>query len=777
MAQKIPRSLRLSLKGRHKADEALLSLGTKADLAADVNMSRTTINKFFKGEKVARQNFHKICKALKLDLQEVVESPEIYGLVQEVREHILPDIKQRCGTMRVLDMEQPIELGKIYTHVNILEKITGRRWREIPELMQGTDPENFDRFCLGNVKEKRVSGLDSMAKFSKLMILGKPGAGKTTFLKHLAIQCIGGKFEADRVPVFVTLKDFAEKEGQPDLLKYIEQWMPPGVAQHTLPILRAGRTLILLDGLDEVRDADSSWVLKQIRDFSQRFPENQFVITCRIAAQEYTFEQFTEVEIADFDNKQIADFSSKWFHSKDDPIKAKRFMEKLEEEEPIKELATNPLLLTLLCLVFEDSGSFSTNRAELYQMGVDVLLRKWDAKRNIQRQEVYKRLSVKRKEDLLSHIASTTFEAGNYFFKRREVAGYINHYIQNLPGASTDPDALELDSVAVLKSIEAQHGLLTERARNIYSFSHLTFHEYFTARKIMTSCNPYVLDDQTLKSLVSHLTDKRWREVFLLTVGMLDSADTLLKLMKDKIDLLLAWKQKLQMFLEWVYFQAKSCNFSDEIARIKQFNEHHFVRNFPSIIYATHNYSGRVLFHLQLGYIDGRVIILAIINSNILNLDCNFELACSLYKSLIDALISHVINISNILEMLDILNLFDILDDINILEFELLQKELQDMGEMLPNPYGDAKFLREWWLSNGKSWYKNLKTAIAARGIIWNDWQFSETQEKLLQQYYDANEFLLTCLHGDCYVSREVRQEIEDTLFLPIALIEERQKS
>ena len=41
-------------------------------------------------------------------------------------------------------------------------------------------------------------------------------------------------------------------------------------------------------------------------------------------------------------------------------------------------------------------------------------------------------------------------------------------------------------------------------------------------------------------------------------------------------------------------------------------------------------------------------------------------------------------------------------------------------------------------------------------------------QKKLLKQYYDANRLLVDCLNSDCYISREVRQEIEDTLLLPI---------
>ncbi|HAX75041.1 MAG TPA: hypothetical protein DCY88_04190 [Cyanobacteria bacterium UBA11372] len=145
-------------------------------------------------------------------------------------------------------------------------------------------------------------------------------------------------------------------------------------------IIWYGRALILLDGLDEVRDADSRRLLRKISEFTQQFPQNQFVITCRIAAREYTFEKFTDVEIADFNDEQIADFSGKWFHNKNDPIKADRFVQKLKEDAPIRELATNPLLLTLWCLVFKDSGSFPTNRAELYQTGGFINIIRYQSK-------------------------------------------------------------------------------------------------------------------------------------------------------------------------------------------------------------------------------------------------------------------------------------------------------------------------------------------------------------------------------------------------------------
>ena len=88
----------------------------------------------------------------------------------------------------------------------------------------------------------------------------------------------------------------------------------------------------------------------------------------------------------------------------------------------------------------------------------------------------------------------------------------------------------------------------------------------------------------------------------------------------------------------------------------------------------------------------------------------------------------------------------------------------------------DWDYWMQWWQDNGQVWVNELRTAMIEHRNIGHDWQFSDAQREKLQHYYDANKLLIDCLNSDCYVSREVRQEIEETLLLPIAEIEKRRK-
>jgi hypothetical protein len=187
------------------------------------------------------------------------------------------------------------------------------------------------------------------------------------------------------------------------------------------------------------------------------------------------------------------------------------------------------------------------------------LLGKWDEARGVERVEVYRGFLLPQKLKLLSQVAAETFERGQYFFTQDMIEQHIGNYLRQLPNASPEPEEIEQQSLAVLKAIESQHGLLIERSRGVFSFSYLVFQEYLTARKIVNQSS--LQSNQALEGLVTHISDPQWREVFLLTVTMLPNADELIQCMKHKINQMVE-DPDIREFLDWQITNLESSKIS-----------------------------------------------------------------------------------------------------------------------------------------------------------------------------------------------------------------------
>jgi predicted NACHT family NTPase len=150
----------------------------------------------------------------------------------------------------------------------------------------------------------------------------------------------------------------------------------PEPEKFTENALKQGKLLILLDGLDEVPKVNTNAVITQIEDFVDRYDKNRFISSCRIAAYRSKFRRFFDVAMADFDNEQISEFINNWFRSEKDKLMgtAQKCWELLQndENEAAMELARTPLLLTFLCLVYDRSQGFSSNRSSLYSKALRI---------------------------------------------------------------------------------------------------------------------------------------------------------------------------------------------------------------------------------------------------------------------------------------------------------------------------------------------------------------------------------------------------------------------
>ncbi len=455
---------------------------------------------------------------------------------------------KRHGILKALGMREAVPLESVYTAVQFLDEQEIRSFESIQNLEEAYRQANKRGFQQPDCQKQE--GLKIANEKQYLMVLGQPGAGKSTFLRKIGLEALKGNkggFKHDCIPVFIELKSFTSS--QIDIEKLIVEEFSicgfPSPEQFIAKALEQGKLLILLDGLDEVPTVNTNEVISKIQNFVDRYDKNRFIVSCRTAAYRNNFQRFTDVKLADFDDTQIEQFIGNWFQSEVDKQAgtAQKCWELLQKPEyaAAKELAHTPLLLTFLCLNYDRSQNFPNNRSVLYKKALRILLEEWGAEKRILRDEIYQGLSTELEESLLSEIAYTGFETDKLFFSQREVVEEIKTFLAtnlNVPK--------HLDGEAVLNAIAVQQGILVERAEDVYSFSHLTLQEYLTAQ--------YIADNNLIEQLVTnHLGDSRWREVFLLVAGLVRSkngADDLLLLMEKEAQKYIN-TPKLQGLLEW----------------------------------------------------------------------------------------------------------------------------------------------------------------------------------------------------------------------------------
>ena len=186
---------------------------------------------------------------------------------------------------------------------------------------------------------------------------------------------------------------------------------------------------------------------------------------------------------------------------------------------------------------------------EVYEEAIDALLKQWDNRRNIERDQVYKSLALGRKKQLLNFLAENSFQKGEFLINKNSLTETIEAYMQSLPEIKE-----EIDGEVVLHAIAAQHGMFVERALKLYSFAHLSFQEYFVAKYIESNALK-----GSLKDLLFHVNHDQWREVFLLTTSLLDKrvADEFFKLFLKNIEELVEQNMDIQKLLFWANDKAK----------------------------------------------------------------------------------------------------------------------------------------------------------------------------------------------------------------------------
>ncbi|MCB0151461.1 MAG: NACHT domain-containing protein, partial [Caldilineaceae bacterium] len=223
------------------------------------------------------------------------------------------EIIRQHGTIRIFGQTTPKPLREIYTDVFVLDTPTAHR-RFGPEQL-AVHLWNEER-GLPFRHAERKPGIGLLDSGTQFFLLGKPGAGKTTFLKYLAVrEARRGAWgrSLGKLPIFVPLRQYADA-GKSLFDFIVDQFdvchFPGNAAPFVDALLASGKALVLFDGLDEVAKSDAEdrrgAVTAELMTFARTYSRCHILITCRIAAIDTTLDDgFTYLEMADFVPEQV----------------------------------------------------------------------------------------------------------------------------------------------------------------------------------------------------------------------------------------------------------------------------------------------------------------------------------------------------------------------------------------------------------------------------------------------------------------------------------------
>ncbi|MFI5590457.1 NACHT domain-containing protein [Amycolatopsis sp. NPDC051758] len=388
-----------------------------------------------------------------------------------------------------------------------------------------------------------------------LAIVGPPGSGKTTLLKHVAQSLASRKRSKDRLPkypIVLELRDLKKEfsGNKPDLPRLIRTTFstipisePPNWLENAL---HQGEVCLILDGLDELgsaiaRRAVIDWVEHQ----RIRYPKIVILVSSRpFGYKENPLPFAIVLQVEPFTGLQLEQFLKRWYlatcirrHGHEDDVVreiarqgADDLLARLKRKPALRELTTNPLLLTMVANVHEYRGALPGSRVELYREVCEVFLGKRHKARGVdsgldgpKRQIVLQELAYQMMNEHTRDISLATAE---------DIIGDV------VSRVSADPSVSRF-----LQQIEDASGLVIERESGVYSFCHQTFQEYLAAVQVKE--NPANSGGgDLLANMCNSLTDPWWSEVIRLYSAQADATpilDSIAKLSKlDSNGILLA---------------------------------------------------------------------------------------------------------------------------------------------------------------------------------------------------------------------------------------------
>ena len=351
---------------------------------------------------------------------------------------------------------------------------------------------------LETAKEPEMIDIESLlGRVDCMLLQGKAGTGKTTLIKHLAnviLQSIGPDSLWGYLPLMVFGKELwliyhDIIKSSPQVLPFVEL-LEIYLAKIQCPLewdlvinyLSQGKTLLLIDGLDEIPEAVRPDLLQMLAQFRFKYPRNRWLLTGRphgiTGAARELFGKYSS-EIADLNDTQIADFIRRWFRAVSGTahglaeVTADDLLADIRHHEHIAAFIQNPLLLAAVCVLYLAGKRIPEQRADLYDRIVENLLwRRFHETSNLERVNII--------TAYLMELAFLMHSQNRRTISETEARQELCKFHTRRNDETEELYLVRLDGL--FNEIEPNCGLLNRLSSGEVEFFHLTFQEFLAAK-------------------------------------------------------------------------------------------------------------------------------------------------------------------------------------------------------------------------------------------------------------------------------------------------------
>lgn len=306
---------------------------------------------------------------------------------------------------------------------------------------------------------------------SKLLITGTGGIGKSVLLKYLFINSLSNN---DYIPVLINLRDLGEGVDLVDFIYSEMQSLRLGLEKEYYRFaLESGIFLIMLDGFDEVKHSLVEDISKEILTMSTQYRSNIYIISSRPMDIFSNWNQFEELRALPLTKSQAINLIKKIDY--DHEVKA-RFLKALSNRlfDEYKSFASNPLLLTIMLLTFENRASIPDKLNDFYEQAFITMFQAHDATKGAYKREIKSGLGYENFKFIFSYLCFKSFFESQHSFNYSQIIQLISQTAnKNIIDISFQAEDY-LDDLTQAVCMLVKDGLE-------YRFVHRSFQEYFAA--------------------------------------------------------------------------------------------------------------------------------------------------------------------------------------------------------------------------------------------------------------------------------------------------------